>query len=145
MYRVHTNTKGAMPQNTSKQSSFLEGSQHCCREGSKNQGRANPAFSKPCLCLSDTRHFRHFRRFRGSEWVECKFVIFVVFVKTAPSSMKVHIALQSSCFSQDNSWGSEMPWNILFLRPQNRSRLKPYYSSTTTAVKVFGRGQNTVC
>ena len=54
------------------------------------QGRANPAFSKPCLCLSDTRHFRHFHRFRGSEerspcfqWVECKFVIFTVFVKTA--------------------------------------------------------------
>ena len=31
------------------------------------QGRTNPAFSKPCLFLSDTRHFRHFRRFRGSE------------------------------------------------------------------------------
>ena len=53
------------------------------------QGRANPTFSKPCLCLSDTRHFRHFRRFRGSEeqspcfeWKECKFVIFTVFVKT---------------------------------------------------------------
>ena len=53
--------------------------------------RANPAFSKPCLFLSDIRHFRHFRRFRGSEernpcfqWVECKFVIFAVFVKTAP-------------------------------------------------------------
>ena len=57
----------------------------------ESQGRANPAFSKPCLFLSDTRHFRHFRRFRGSEernpcfqWVECKFVIFAVFVKTAP-------------------------------------------------------------
>ena len=54
------------------------------------QGRASPAFSKPYLCLSDTRHFRHFRRFRGSEerspcfqWVECKFVIFAVFVETA--------------------------------------------------------------
>ena len=52
------------------------------------QGRTNPAFSKPCLCLSDTRHFR---RLRGSDkrspcfqWVECKFVIFAVFVKTAP-------------------------------------------------------------
>ena len=49
------------------------------------------AFSKPCLCLSDTRHFRHFRRFRGSEersacfqWVERNFAIFAVFVKTAP-------------------------------------------------------------
>ena len=57
----------------------------------EDQGRTNPAFSKPCLFLSDTRHFRHFRRFRGSEeqspyfqWVECKFVIFAVFVKTAP-------------------------------------------------------------
>ena len=55
------------------------------------QGRTNPAFSKPCLCLSDTRHFRHFRRFRGSEEqspcfqrIECKFVIFAVFVKTPP-------------------------------------------------------------
>ena len=28
------------------------------------QGRANPVFSKTCLCLSDTRHFR---RFLGSE------------------------------------------------------------------------------
>ena len=56
-----------------------------------SQRRTNPAFSKPCLCLSDTRHFRHLRRFRGSEerspcfqGVECKFVIFAVFVKTAP-------------------------------------------------------------
>ena len=56
-----------------------------------SQRRTNPAFSKPCLFLSDTRHFRHFRRFRGSEepspcfqWVECKFVIFAVFVKMAP-------------------------------------------------------------
>ena len=32
-----------------------------------SQGRTNPAFSKPCLFLSDTRHFRHFRRFQGSE------------------------------------------------------------------------------
>ena len=31
------------------------------------QGRTNPAFSKPSLFLSDTRHFRHFRRLRGSE------------------------------------------------------------------------------
>ena len=31
------------------------------------QERTNPAFSKPCLCLSDTRHFRHFRCFQGSE------------------------------------------------------------------------------
>ena len=31
------------------------------------QGRTSPAFSKPCLCLSDTRHFRRFCRFRGSE------------------------------------------------------------------------------
>ena len=56
-----------------------------------SQGRTNPAFSRPCLFLSDTRYFRHFRRFRWSEepnpcfqWVECKFVIFAVFVKTAP-------------------------------------------------------------
>ena len=48
----------------------------------QDQGRTNPAFSKPCLCLSDTRHFRHFHRFRGSEerspcfqWVECKWGI----------------------------------------------------------------------
>ena len=26
-----------------------------------------PGFSKPCLSLSDTRHFPHFRRVRGSE------------------------------------------------------------------------------
>ena len=38
-------------------------------------------FPKPCLFLSDTRHFRRFRRL---QWVECKFVIFAVFVKTAP-------------------------------------------------------------
>ena len=57
----------------------------------ENQGRTNPALSKPCLCLSDTRHIRHFRRFRASEerslcsqWVECKFVIFDVFVETEP-------------------------------------------------------------
>ena len=31
------------------------------------QGRTNPAFSKLCLCLNDTRHFRHFHSFRGSE------------------------------------------------------------------------------
>ena len=55
------------------------------------QGRTNPAFSKPCLFLSDTRHSRHFRCFRAFEdrnpcfqWVECKFVISAVFVKTAP-------------------------------------------------------------
>ena len=29
-----------------------------------------------------------------------------------------------------------MPLKIVFLRPQNWSRLKPYYSSTITAVKV---------
>ena len=54
------------------------------------QGRTNPTFSKPCLCLSGAHHFRHFCCFQGSEershrfqWVECKFVIFSVFVKTA--------------------------------------------------------------
>ena len=54
---------------------------------SQVQGRANPAFSKPCLCLSDTRHFRHFRCFRGSEERNPSFqcVIFVIYVKTAPS------------------------------------------------------------
>ena len=30
-----------------------------------------------------------------------------------------------------------MPLNVVFLRPQNWSRLKPYYSSTITAVKGF--------
>ena len=51
----------------------------------------NPAFSKPCLCLSDTRLFRHFHRFRRSEercpcfqCMERKFVIFAVFLKAAP-------------------------------------------------------------
>ena len=34
------------------------------------QGRTNPVFSKPCLFLSDTRHFRHFRCFRGYDWKE---------------------------------------------------------------------------
>ena len=29
--------------------------------------KSKPGLSKPCLWLSDTRHFRHFRRFRGSE------------------------------------------------------------------------------
>ena len=42
-------------------------------------------FSKPCLFLSDTRHFRHFRRF---QWVECKFVIFAVFVNWKKSLEK---------------------------------------------------------
>ena len=44
-----------------------------------------PAFSQPCLCLSDARHFRNFRCFRGCEerspcfqWVECKVIIFTV-------------------------------------------------------------------
>ena len=52
------------------------------------QGRTNPAFSKPCLCLSDTRHFR---RFRGSEerspcfqQVECKFATFTIFSSKQP-------------------------------------------------------------
>ena len=27
----------------------------------------SPAFGKPWVCLSDTRHFRHSRRFRGSD------------------------------------------------------------------------------
>ena len=67
----------------------------CCRAACGNRchfsGMSKPGFSKPCLCLSDTRHFRHFRRFRGCDerspcfwWVECKFVIFAVLVKTAP-------------------------------------------------------------
>ena len=30
-----------------------------------------------------------------------------------------------------------MPLKIVFSRPQNWSRLKPYYQSTTTAVKVL--------
>ena len=30
-----------------------------------SQGRTNPAFSKPCLCLSDTRHFVIVVVFRG--------------------------------------------------------------------------------
>ena len=30
-----------------------------------NQGRASPAFSKPCLCLSDARHFPSFWSFSG--------------------------------------------------------------------------------
>ena len=33
----------------------------------RSSGNTNLAFSKPCLCLSDTRHFRQFRCFRGSE------------------------------------------------------------------------------
>ena len=47
------------------------------KEKLNGQGNTNPAFSKPCLFPSDTRHFRHFRRFRGSkernpcfQWVE---------------------------------------------------------------------------
>ena len=35
------------------------------RDPNPSQGRTNPAFSKPCLCQNDTRHFRRFRR--GSE------------------------------------------------------------------------------
>ena len=75
-----------------------------CWKETKNQGRANPAFSKPCLCLSGTRHFRHFRRFRRSEershcflWVECKFVIFAVFVKTAPLGTKTQFTKNMVC------------------------------------------------
>ena len=32
-----------------------------------------------------------------------------------------------SCFSQDNFWDSHMPLDMVFLRPQSWSRLKPYY------------------
>ena len=35
-----------------------------------------------------------------------------------------------------------MPLNIVFVRPQKWSRLKPYYYSTITAVKVFRGNQN---
>ena len=54
------------------------------------KSKSSPAFSQPCLCLSDTRHLRNFRRFRGFEerspcfQLECKFVIFAVFVKNGP-------------------------------------------------------------
>ena len=37
------------------------------KNNAKYQGRASPAFSKPCLCVSDTHHFRHFRRCRGRD------------------------------------------------------------------------------
>ena len=82
---------------TAKDSKYLAPREHTRDLPSRHQpiplyqGRTNPALSKPCLCLSDTRHFHHFRRFRGGlrseycfQWVECKFVIFAVFVKTAP-------------------------------------------------------------
>ena len=53
-----------------------------------------PAQAKPCICLSDTRHFRHFRRFRGSEerssciqWV----------VKTAPFSKLARFNKNTVC------------------------------------------------
>ena len=76
------------------------------------QGRTNPAFSKPCLFLSETRHFRHFRRFRWSEepspcfqWVECKFVIFAVFVKTAPfwQGTKARFTKNTVCATPTNN------------------------------------------
>ena len=55
--------------------------------GALKQGRTNPAFSWPCLCLSDTRHFRDFRSFRERnlcfQWV-MQIRHFAVFVKTAP-------------------------------------------------------------
>ena len=41
--------------------------------------------------------------------------------------VKMQIVLESSCSSQGNLWGSEMPLNKVFWRPQTRSRLKPYY------------------
>ena len=89
--QCHDLTKRALsvPQNRNRRriTAFSNRNVKIC----KSQGRTNPAFSKPCLCLSDTRHFRHFRRFRGFEgrgpcfqWVECKFIISAVFVKTAP-------------------------------------------------------------
>ena len=56
---------------------------HPNSRNTKTQGRTNPAFPKPCLCMSDTRHFHHFRLFRGLEernpcfqLLECKFVSF---------------------------------------------------------------------
>ena len=38
-----------------------------------------------------------------------------------------------------------MPLNIVFWRPQNRSRLKPYYQNTITAVKEFLKPRNSDC
>ena len=58
-----------------------------------SQGRANPAFSKPCLCLSDIHHFRLiFDVFGGPrcealacfQWVECKFVKWGRFPQNGP-------------------------------------------------------------
>ena len=78
------------------------------------QGRTNPAFSKPCLFLSDTRHFRHFRRSRWSEepnpcfqWVECKFVIFAVFVKMAPfwQGTRTRFTKNTVCATPIDGWG----------------------------------------
>ena len=44
-------------------------------------------------------------------------------------------------FREGNFWGSDMPLNIVFLKPQNWSWLKPCYSETEIQPKeeVFGR------
>ena len=49
------------------------------------------------------------------------------------------IVLCNRALVKPNFRGSEMPLNLLFLKSQNRSRLKPYYWSTFTAVKELGR------
>ena len=47
------------------------------REWANRASSGNRFFSKPCLCLSDTRHFRHFRPFQGSEERSPCFFFFV--------------------------------------------------------------------
>ena len=81
------------------------------------QGRTNLAFSKPCLCLSDARHFCHFRRFRVSEernpcfqWVECRFVIFAVFVKSFGRGQK-H-GLPKTWFVPPRQFCCAEPWEF---------------------------------
>ena len=56
------------------------------------------------------------------------------------SSMQLQTVLCQSCFCQGNLGGSAMPLNIVFLRPQIWSRLKPYYESTITSVFTYNWG-----
>ena len=54
-----------------------------------NQGRTNLAFSKPCLCLSDTRHFCQFSSFLGGLRSEALVFTFFPFLVTFLPSKEI--------------------------------------------------------